>query len=56
MIRQSRKRGESKKRRDQTTDEHDCQSPELEQILTGIFDDGDEVEPADFYDPEDLRP
>ena len=56
MIRQFQDRGESKKQPHRATDDRKCQSSEIQEIVTGIFDDGDGLDPADFFDPEDLRP
>jgi hypothetical protein len=54
MIRQSRDREESKKQPRRATDVPRCQARETEETGTGIFDDGDDLDPADFFDPEDL--
>ena len=54
MIRQSKDRGESKKHPRSDTDERKCQAREMREILAGIFDDGDDLDPADFFEPEDL--
>jgi hypothetical protein len=56
MIRQSKERGESKKKPPRDTDERECQSSETQEIVSGIFDDDEDLDPADFFDPEDLRP
>jgi len=55
MIRQSQDRGGSQKDRRQATAEPKCQDPETQEILTVVFD-GDDLDPADFYEPEDLQP
>ncbi len=56
MIRQSRGRGESKKQRHSDTHEPNCQAHELQEITTRTLRDADDLDPVDFYDPEDLRP
>jgi hypothetical protein len=56
MIRQSQNRGESKKDRRSDIDERKCQAPDTQETLTEIFDEEDDLDPADFFDPEDLRP
>lgn len=56
MIRQSRDEGESPKHPRRDTDEPNRQAREMPQILAGNFDEGDDLDPADFFDPEDLRP
>jgi hypothetical protein len=54
MIRHSKGREEFKKEARITTDERECQSRESDEMVTGIFDDGDGLDPADFFDPQDL--
>jgi len=54
MIRQSPERGEPKKRRHQATDRPGRQGREMQDLLAGIFDEVEALDPADFYDPEEL--
>ncbi len=56
MIRQSQDRGESKKHRHSDIHETNCQAHELQEVITRTLGDRDDLDPADFYDPEDLRP
>jgi len=55
-MRQSKDRGELKKHPRSDTHEPKCQAHELQEIITPTLGDGDDLDPADFYDPEDLRP
>jgi hypothetical protein len=54
MIRQSADRRESNKHPRRDTDEPEGQSGETDKMAMGIFDDDEGIDPADFFDPEDL--
>ena len=54
MIRQSHGREEPQKRPHRDTDERWRQVVEGWEIPTGDFENEDDLDPADFFDPEDL--
>ena len=56
MIHQSGNTEEPKKDPHSDTDERECQSGEIPEIATGFFEDDEDLDPADFFEPGDLRP